>query len=139
MYALTEALDLDEETAAKLFPFLKAQDDKIKDLHKAKRTHTKELRKMIRDNDFPKRAANEHIAALGKVDIELAQAHVAQTEGLERLLSTEQRVKYVMVREKLEREIRKTIRQHRKQRMGGDGDGAPRSGGESRRPRRGGH
>ena len=136
MYALTEALDLDEGTAAKLFPFLKAQDDKIKDLHSAKRKHSKELRKMVRNDDFPERAANEHITALGKVDVELAQAFAAQTEGLKRLLSTEQRVKFVMVREKLEREIRKTIRQHRKERMGGDG--APQTGSEGRRPRHGG-
>lgn len=139
MYALTEALDLDEATAAKVFPFLKAQDDKIKALHADKRKHSKQLRKMIRDNNFPEKPANEHMTALGKIGVELAQAHVAQADGLKRLLSTEQRVKYVMVREKLEREIRKTIRQHRKERMGGGGGRGPKSDTGERRPRRGGH
>lgn len=121
MYALTEALDLDETIAAKLFPFLKGQDDKLKDLHVAKRTHSKALRKMVRAGDFPQRAADEHIEALGRIEIAIAELRAAQAAGLKKILSTEQRVKYVMVREKLEHEIRKTIRQHRQERMGGEG------------------
>ena len=137
MYALTEALDLDEAIAAKLFPFLKEQDTKLKELHVTKRTHSKALRKMVRAGDFPQRAADEHIEALGRIEIAMAELHAAQTAGLKKILSTEQRVKYVMVREKLEHEIRKTIRQHRQERTRGGTGGRGRTGGEGRRHRRG--
>jgi Spy/CpxP family protein refolding chaperone len=137
MYALTEALDLDEAIAAKLFPFLKEHDTKLKERHVAKRTHSKALRKMVQAGDFPQRAADEHIEALGRIEIAIAELHAAQTTGLKKILSTEQRVKYVMVREKLEHEIRKTIRQHRRERMGGGAGGRSRMGGEGRRHRRG--
>lgn len=137
MYALTEALDLDEAIAAKLFPFLKGHDNKLKELHVAKRTHSKALRKMVRAGDFPQRAADEHIEELGRIEIAMAELHAAMADGLKKILSTEQRVKYVMVREKLEHEIRRTIREHRRQRMGDGAGGRGRMGGEGRRHRRG--
>jgi Spy/CpxP family protein refolding chaperone len=121
MYALIEALDLDEATAAKLFPYLKAKDEEIKELHIAKRKHSKALRKMLRSEEFPAAAVDEHIAALGRIEVDMAEARADQAKGLKRILSPGQRVKYVMVREKMEQEIRKTIREHRRERMGGEG------------------
>jgi len=118
MYALTEALDLDEATAAKLFPFLKEQDEQIKALHLAKRKHNKALRKMLKSETFPAKEVDRHIEALGKIEVEIAQARADETKELRRILSPGQQVKYVMVREKLEHEIRRTIREHRRERMG---------------------
>jgi CRISPR/Cas system CSM-associated protein Csm4 (group 5 of RAMP superfamily) len=116
MYALTEALDLDEATAAKLFPFLKGQDAKRKAHQDTKKEHTKALRKMLRSETFPAKEVDEHIGALAQLKIEMAQSQAEETEGLKAILSPAQRAKYVMVREKLEQEIRRTIREHRRER-----------------------
>lgn len=128
MYALTEALDLDEATAAKLFPFLKTLDAKRKDHEARKKEHTKALRKMVRAENFPPKKVDEHIAALAQLKIERAESQAEETEGLKEILSPAQRAKYVMVREKLEQEIRRTIREHRRERRGERGKKGPPQG-----------
>lgn len=116
MYALTEALDLDEATAARLFPYLKDHDATVKELHQAKRSHRKALREMIASEEFTEEAVDEHVSALAAIEVEMAEAQQARTEGLKDILTAEQRAKYVMVRERLEKEIRQIIREHRQKR-----------------------
>ena len=41
MYSLTEALELDEATAAKLFPYLRKHDSSLEQLQNSKRKHHK--------------------------------------------------------------------------------------------------
>ena len=116
MYAITEALDLDEATAAKLFPALREQDDAIKALHQSKQEHRKALRGMMKSETYDRKAVTGHIDALSKVDVQIAQARADQMTKLKRILSPEQQVKFVLVRERLENEIRRTIQEHRRER-----------------------
>ncbi|MEE2829715.1 MAG: periplasmic heavy metal sensor [Myxococcota bacterium] len=116
MYAITEALDLDEATAAKLFPALREQDDAIKALHQSKQEHRKALRGMMKSESYDRKVVADRIDALSKVDVQIAQARADQVTKLKRILTPEQQVKFVLVRERLENEIRRTIREHRRER-----------------------
>lgn len=138
MYALTEALDLDEATAARLFPYLKGQDEVMKGLQDRKRQTRKALRKMVRTESFPKGEVEALTLELASIEIERAEAEKRRLEGLREMLSPEQQVKFVMVREKLEREIMKIVREHRRKRMGDERPGrrGPRGEGEPGRKRR---
>ena len=124
MYAITEALDLDEATAAKLFPYLKDYDRKFRELHKSKREHQKALRVMVNEETYKDKKVTEHIRKLGDIEIEIAELRKEQTTGLDGILDSGQQAKFVMVQESLEHEIRKLIREHRrekrKERRGGE-------------------
>ena len=137
MYALTEALDLDEATAARLFPYLKAQDEVMKSLQDRKRQTRKALRKMVRKDSFPRGEVKALTRELASIEVERAEAEKRRLEGLREMLTPEQQVKCVMVREKLEREIMKIVREHRRKRMGEDRPGRRGPRGEGQRGRRG--
>lgn len=114
MVALTEALDLDEATAAKLFPYLKDGDDEQKAVHKEIRTHRKALKAMAESGTFEDKAIDEHIEAIGKLEEKMAGLRARQVAGLKRILTPEQRLKFLLTRAHLERELRQALREHRR-------------------------
>jgi Spy/CpxP family protein refolding chaperone len=114
--ALTEALELDEATATKLFPYLRGFDVRADELHQQKRERRKALRGMVKTEEFDDDLIDEHLQALGEIDVELAQIRAEQLGGLDRILSAEQRVKFLMVQQKLEERVRQVIRRERRER-----------------------
>lgn len=125
MYALTEALDLNEETAAKLFPYLRDQDRALMKLHEAKREHHKAFRKMVKEDNYDEKAVDRRIAELYQLDEKIALALQNQMMGLKHILSVEQRTKFVMVHARFEEKVHAMIKEERKRRR------------EQRRERRG--
>ena len=124
--ALTEALELDEATAARLFPFLREHDSKMEDIHAHKKQARRALKQMVKDGSFPEKEIDELLATIAEADVELAEARADQLEGLKRVLSAEQRVKFVMVQRRLDEEVRRVIREERVRRRGGGSDGERR-------------
>ncbi len=131
MYALTEALELDEATAAKLFPYLRSGDETIHQLHDERRTHRRALHRMMKSEEVNAKALDKHIEALERLEIELARAKAEQIRGLKPILSPEQRLRFVVVQERFERRMRGMLREEQRRRRsagreGSDGDHPPR-------------
>jgi len=122
MYSLTEALELDEATAAKLFPYLRKHDGTLETLQQNKHKSHRALRKMVKDGNFDEAAAERHFAVILEADIEIAKTERLQLEGLKDILSTEQRVKFVTAKPSFERKIREIIREERRRRRGKQGE-----------------
>jgi Spy/CpxP family protein refolding chaperone len=118
MYALTEALALDEATAAKLFPYLREGDEAMEALHEQKRGCMKELRAMTRAGTYDKKEVDRLVKALGDVDVALTKERSRQLEGLGRVLDPERQVKFLLVRNRFEGEVRDMIRQERHRERG---------------------
>jgi len=114
MYSLTEALELDEATAAKLFPYLRKHDSSLEQLQDSKRKHHKALRAMVNSDQFDEKAADKHLDAISQAQVEIAKTESTQLEGLKRILTTEQRVKFVFARIQFERKVREMIREERR-------------------------
>jgi len=118
MYSLTEALDLDEAMAAKLFPYLRKHDSTLEELQQNKHKSHRALRAMLKDGVFDAKAADKHLAIISAADIEIAKTESAQLKGLKDILSAEQRVKFALAKPRFERKVREIIREerHRKRR-----------------------
>ena len=113
MYALTEALELDEAIAAKLFPYLREGDRAVEALHEQKRTFKKQLREMARADAYDEKAVVKLVRGISELDIAIAQEHAKQLQGLSRILDAEKQVKFLLVRGRFEGEVRDMIRQER--------------------------
>ena len=116
--ALTEALELDEATAARLFPYLRETDAKMEEIHQARREHQHALRQMADAGEYPEREVDAHIEAVAQLDIKLAEARAEQVVGLKGILTPEQRVTFLIVQKRLEREIRRMMREERTRHRG---------------------
>ncbi len=128
MYSLTEALELDEATAAKLFPYLRKHDAKLEKLQEDKRKQMKALRVMVKSGEFDEKTVNKRLAVISQVQVDIAETEQAQLQGLQSILSAEQRVKFVVARIQFERKVREMIREERRRkrskrrdRHGGEG------------------
>jgi Spy/CpxP family protein refolding chaperone len=118
MYALTEALELDEATAAKLFPYLRQGDQAIERLHEEKRTFKKQLRDMAQSETYDDQVITKLIRGISELDIAIAKERSTQLQGLSKVLSSEQRVKFLLVRSRFEGEVREMMREERRRTRG---------------------
>jgi Spy/CpxP family protein refolding chaperone len=122
MYSLIEALELDEAKAAKLFPYLRKHDGTLETLQQNKHKSHRALRKMVKNDSFDEKAAEEHFAVILKADAEIAKTERMQLEGLKGILSVEQRVKFLLAKPSFERKIREMMRDERQRRRGKRGE-----------------
>ncbi len=116
MYALTEALELDEPTAAKLFPYLRQGDKAIEGLHEEQRTFKKQLRDMAQSGAYDDQVVTKLVRGISELDIAIAKERAKQVQGLGSILSSEQRVKFLLVRQRFEGEVREMLRDERRKR-----------------------
>ncbi|MBJ95488.1 MAG: hypothetical protein CMP23_13580 [Rickettsiales bacterium] len=129
MYSLTEALELDEATAAKLFPYLRKHDGELEQLQQSKQRSQRQLRKMLKNGEINPQEADRHLSEVNRINIEIATVEGQQLDGLKGILSTEQRIKFLLTKAQFERKIREMIRKERKKHRKRHGKG-PRGGGE---------
>jgi len=122
MYSLTEALDLDEATAAKLFPYLRKHDSQLEELQQRKHKSHRALRKMVKNNSFDEKAADSYLREISDANIAIATVEGEQLAGLGKILSTEQRVNFLLAKAQFERKIREIMRDERQRRRGKKGE-----------------
>lgn len=122
MYALTEALELDEATAAKLFPYLREGDDRLEEFHLQKREFGKQLRAMVKADTYDEAVAKKLLRGVAELEVAIATEHGKQMKGLSSILSVEQQVKFAMTRQRFERQLREMIRDERRSRRGERGE-----------------
>lgn len=118
MYSLVEALELDDATAAKLFPYLRTHDGTLETLQQNKQKSHRALRQMVKNDSVDEKAAEDHFAAILAADAEIATTERMQLEGLKGILSAEQRVKFFLAKPAFERKIREMMREQRQRRRG---------------------
>jgi Spy/CpxP family protein refolding chaperone len=111
--ALTEALELDEATATRLFPYLREGDGRREQIHEARRDHMKALRQMVRREAVVEAEVDRRLGELAELEVEQARIQAEQLEGLKDILTPEQRIRYLLVRRHLEERVREVIREER--------------------------
>ena len=134
MYALTEALALDEATAAKLFPYLRAGDEAMGKVHDELRSHRKALRQMAKASAWDDKALDQHIDAIGKLEGRMATLGAEQVKGLKGILTAEQRHTFVVTQAHLERELSEALRDRGQSRRSERGERGERPEGGGKAP-----
>ncbi len=114
MWKLTEALNLDEKTSAKLFPILNKYDKKRYELEDALKNGMRELRESLRER---------HEERLKKILNRLEEDHKAlqslkqeEWSELKKMLTIEQQAKFIIFLVEFEKEVRKLIAEARERR-----------------------
>jgi len=118
VYALTEALELDEETATRLFPYLREGDEKMRGLHHKQREAKRKLRALLESESIDDASLDEIVGSMAAVEIELTKARKTQFVGLKKILSPEQRAKFFVAQERFDREMKRRLREIRRERRG---------------------
>jgi hemerythrin-like domain-containing protein len=121
--ALTEALELDEATAARLFPYLRETDTKMEEIHARKREARHALRAMVGEEALVEKDVDRYISIILDAEVELAEARAEQLDGLRSVLTVEQRVMFMMVQRRIDQEVRRVMREERSRRRGGSEEG----------------
>lgn len=123
IWKLTKALDLDEKTAARLFPLLNKYDKKRAEIERDIKDNMKNLRDALEDKKESKlrglleRLEKNHKALQGLNDEERAE--------LKHILTVGQQAKYLIFLQEFNREIRHIIAEARERRHGRFGRDRP--------------
>lgn len=123
--ALTEALELDERTATRLFPYLREGDARLEEIYQQRREHMKAMRRMVREEQIVEEEVDRRLGELAELEIEQARVQAEQLEGLKEILTAEQRIRYLLVRRQLDERVREVIREERLKRHRDRGRGGP--------------
>jgi len=115
MYAFTEALELDEPTATKLFPYLREGDAAIESTHRDIRGHRKALRELASEDSLKDSEIDAHITAISALEQRMTTLRAEQIDGLKGILSPQQRVRFILTHARIERELRSALRDRRRQ------------------------
>jgi Spy/CpxP family protein refolding chaperone len=118
VFALTEALELDEATAVKLFPYLREGDASMRELHEKQRDAKRKLRKLVESADVDDATLDAIVGDIASIEIELTKARKTQFMGLKQILTPEQRGKFFVAQARFDREIRQRLREVRRERKG---------------------
>jgi Spy/CpxP family protein refolding chaperone len=122
LWKLTEALDLDEETAAKLFPVMNKYEKKRFAIEQSIKKDMKKLRKIV-DTASPDELA-ELIRRLEENHRELQALNGEQFQEFKAILPVRKVAKFLIFQQDFSREMRKIIREA-KQKKGKNKDKAP--------------
>jgi hypothetical protein len=126
MWKLTEALNLDEKLASRLFPLLHEFDRKREGVEREIRKEIASLKAVIETHDEP--AMKEIMASLEKKHDALQRLGDEERSRLREILTVEQQAKYLIFKMEFKREIRKMIaesRWKRRERSGMKNHGRP--------------
>ena len=111
LWKLTQALDLDEETAAKLFPLINRYDKKRFVIEQSMRKDMKKLRRSV-DTASPDKLA-ELIRKIEENHRELQTINYQQLEKLREVLPVRKHAKFIIFQQDFNREMQKIIRESR--------------------------
>jgi hypothetical protein len=126
MWKLTQALDLDEKLASRLFPLLHEYDRKREGVEREIRKDIASLKAVIETHD--ESGMKEIIASLEKKHDALQRLGDEERSSLREILTVEQQAKYLIFKMEFKREIRKMIaesRRKRRERSGMEGRDLP--------------
>lgn len=137
MLRLTQELNLDEETATKVFSRLRPIDQKRWKLIQERQRLQRELRDAGESEKSDDRKLQELMKSLSQNRQAMADLDQEEVQALKGLLTPQQQAKYLLFRERFEQEVRDRIRkaQERQEPRPGLGPrGSESQGPEPRRP-----
>ena len=109
MWKLTEALSLDEEKGAKLFPLINTYEKKKKELRKEEFRTMRSLRETLAESKPDEKALKEVLDKLEKGRRELGALKEKEFEKLKKLLTTEELARFIVFQIDFHREIMELI------------------------------
>ncbi len=123
IWKLTKVLDLDEKSAARLFPLLNRYDKRRAEIERSLRDGMRDLREALREGregrlqDILNELEQNHKALQGLKDEERAE--------LRKILTIQQQAKFVIFLQEFNQEIRRIIEEAKKRRFKRFGDNGP--------------
>lgn len=109
-WRLTEALDLDEKTAGKLFPIINDYDEKFAKIAKKSRQARRQLRKELESTAPDKKKLNKLVDSLEKQHQTHYEWQRDRFKAVRKVLTPEQAAKIIVLLPELDRQIRQQIR-----------------------------
>jgi hypothetical protein len=114
MWKLTEELDLDQETANKLFPILNESNKQQRELRQKRGDTMKQIKEELK-REFPEAATlRTLIAEFKQNERDMVEARIKRLDDLSKILSEEQIAKLIALVPKIERSVRDAIHEGRR-------------------------
>jgi hypothetical protein len=107
MWKLTQALDVDETTSAKLFPLLNRYDKRKAVIHQNIREGMREMRRSLEENRTE--GLQNTLTMLEENHKALQSINDEEWTEMKKILTVEQQAKFIIFRQEFDREVRKII------------------------------
>ena len=117
IWKMTEALNLDENQAAKLFPRLAQLEASRREFHRRQRLLRDELAEFLKQRPLRDEEIKARLDRLDRAEADFRGREQAMRGGLRSILSPEQQARLALFEDQFETEMRRTIqdlRQHRR-------------------------
>ncbi len=118
IWKMTEELELTENQAEKFFPKFRAHQEAVDKLRREQRMSLKSIHESLKDG---KDISDEDLAAaiksFQKIEGSKISSRVDFIESLEGVLTTSQRAKLMLAPDKMRREAKENIKEHKKSRQ----------------------
>ena len=118
VWKMTEELELTENQAEKFFPKFRTHQDAVDKLREEQKESLKSIHESLKDGkDVSDEDLAAAIKAFQKIEASKISARVDFIESLEGVLTTSQRAKLMLAPDKMRREAKKNIKEHKKSRQ----------------------
>ncbi len=118
IWKLTEALDLDEKTALRLFPVLHKFDKKRVEMHESAGKDKKELREALEEESYEQ--IKGILKRLERKHRELQELNEEEKAELRDILTIEQQAKFILFHHDFERRVKKIVAEAKERRFARD-------------------
>ena len=118
MWKLAEALQLNEETGAKLFPILRNYDKKWIRLQGERRTIMQGLRKALQDEGISDKEIEAAMVRMEENSVAAVDLLRQQRQEVKGILSPRQQARFILFQRRFHREIRRVIAEARERKIG---------------------
>ena len=118
VWKMTEELELTENQAEKFFPKFRTHQDAVDKLREEQRESLKLIHESLKDGkDVSDEDLAAAIKAFQKIEAGKISSRVDFIESLEGVLTTSQRAKLMLAPDKMRREAKENIKEHKKSRQ----------------------
>lgn len=118
IWKMTEALNLDEEQAAKLFPRLAQLEASRREFHRQQRLLRDELAELLKQRPLRDQEVKTRLEQLERAEVDFRGREQAIRGGLRLILSVEQQARLALFEDRFETEMRRIIQDLRQRRQG---------------------
>jgi Spy/CpxP family protein refolding chaperone len=109
MWKLTETLDLDQDTAMKLFPLLSEFDEKERDIRKKRGATMKQMNEELKKETTDPAALRPLIQQFKQNERDLTEVRMERLDALSKVLTDEQVAKLIALVPKMERKMKELL------------------------------
>lgn len=118
IWKMTEALNLDEEQAAKLFPRLAQLEASRREFHRQQRLLRDELTELLKQRPLRDQEVKARLEQLERAEVDFRGREQAIKGGLRLILSVEQQARLALFEDRFETEMRRIIQDLRQRHRG---------------------